>query len=361
MKTHGARLPREAGEHTFQNALLPHRTRILACAWLWLVVGLSQTPRVAADPPPQKLVVATWNVEWFYDNYPGDNYADLAKQQSAPSRADWDWKLAEVARVISQIKPTILCLQEIENQRVLFYLTRKLKQDHGLDYVIAYIEGGDFFTEQDVAVLALSGLTSYSVKRQTQEMFASKEFYNVSKHLFCEFAWGSGADRERLTLVNVHLRASPEAADIRRKQARLIHRWIDAPVKAGENLIVIGDVNTNETFETTTKDGDLGALRGMDTAAAGDDLADLFAYYKGESKETHLIHKQFDHILATPPLLADAPGRSDLVLTSVTIRKDLVVRGKMQDADHMDVFWKIAQDERDVSDHYPVVAEFEFR
>jgi hypothetical protein len=35
-----------------------------------------------------------------------------------------------------------------------------------------------------------------------------------------------------------------------------------------------------------------------------------------------------------------------------------VIRGKQQDATHMDVFWTIPAEERDISDHYPVVAEF---
>ena len=329
---------------------------IFAACLLLVVISAA-----SADPPPERLVVATWNLEWFFDNYAGDNYADLAKQQAAPSRPDWDWKLAGVAGVIEKIKPTILCLQEIENQRVLFYLKSKLKQDHGLDYVVAYIEGGDFFTEQDVAVLALSGLTGYSVKRQTKEMFDSKEYYNVNKHIFCEFEWGSGADAERLTLLNVHLRAQPEATEIRKKQGKLIRRWIDSQVKAGENVIVIGDVNTNETCATTTKDGDIGTLRGLHTPETNDDLADLFANSHEAATETHLVHKQFDHILTTPSLLADAPGKSDLVFKSISIRKDLVVRGQQQDLDHMDLYWKIPADERDISDHYPVVAEFEFR
>jgi endonuclease/exonuclease/phosphatase family metal-dependent hydrolase len=229
-----------------------------------------------------------------------------------------------------------------------------------LDYTVAYIEGGDFFTEQDVAVLALSGLTSYAVKRQTQEMFESERYYNVNKHLFCQFEWGSGERRQRLLVCNVHLRANPEAADIRKKQARLVRAWLEEPIAAGENVIVLGDVNTNETFETTTAGGDLGTLRGLDTAGDDDDLADLFANYRGRSPETHLVHKQFDHILATPSLLADAPDRRDLVLSSITVRKDLVVRGQ-QDQDHRDVFWRIPAAERDVSDHYPVVAEFDFR
>ncbi len=313
-----------------------------------------------ADSPPERLVVATWNVEWFYDNYPGDNYADLAKQQSAPSREDWDWKLAGVARVISDIRPTILALQEIENQRVLFYLTRRLMQEHGLDYTVAYVEGGDFFTEQDVAVLTLSGLTGFGVQRQTQEMFETKDFYNVNKHLLCEFAWGSGADRERLLLCNVHFRANADATETRKKQARLVRHWLQEPIAAGQNVIVLGDVNTNETYETTTKDGDLGMLRGLDTAATDDDLADLFAQHQGQSKETHLIHKQFDHLLVTPSLMADTPGKSDLVFKSIAIRKDLVVR-KEQDQEHRDIYWKIPADQRDISDHYPVVAEFEFK
>jgi endonuclease/exonuclease/phosphatase family metal-dependent hydrolase len=313
-----------------------------------------------ADSPPERLVVATWNVEWFYDNYPGDNYADLAKQQSAPSREDWDGKLAGVAKVISEIRPTILALQEVENQRVLFYLTRRLKQEHGLDYTVAYVEGGDFFTEQDVAVLALSGLAGFGVRRQTQEMFETKDFYNVNKHLLCEFAWGSGADRERLLLCNVHFRANADATETRKKQARLVRHWLQEPIAAGQNVIVLGDVNTNETYETTTKDGDLGMLRGLDTATTDDDLTDLFAHYQGKSKETHLIHKQFDHLLVTPSLMADTPGKSDLVFKSIAIRKDLVVR-KEQDQEHRDIYWKIPADQRDISDHYPVVAEFEFK
>ncbi|HEX5103579.1 MAG TPA: hypothetical protein VFV87_07210, partial [Pirellulaceae bacterium] len=69
----------------------------------------------AADPLPEKIVVATWNVEWLFDNYTGDNPNELARSQSAPSREAWDWKLAGVAKVIAEIKPTILALQEVEN------------------------------------------------------------------------------------------------------------------------------------------------------------------------------------------------------------------------------------------------------
>jgi endonuclease/exonuclease/phosphatase family metal-dependent hydrolase len=330
--------------------------RTFAC--ITLLLGCLLTLPAAADPLPEKLIVATWNVEWLFDNYTGDNSNDLARQQSAPTREDWDWKLAGVAEVIAKIKPTILALQEIENRRVLFYLERKLKKDHGLDYEIAYIEGEDFFTEQDVGVLALSGLVSSSYKRQSSEMSASKVYYNINKHILCDFEWGTGPDKFELTLLNVHFRASPDATPIRTRQGKLARYWLEDEVSSGRNVIILGDVNTNETFETTTPTGDLGTLRGLHTTTTEDDLMDLFEYYKGEPKETHLVHKQFDHILVTPTLIQEKPRHKRVTFQSIAIRRDLVIRGQQQDENHMDIFWTIPADERDISDHYPVVAEF---
>jgi len=319
---------------------------------------ISAARAALADPPPEKLTDATWNLEWFFDEHTGDNYQDLPKQQSAPSRDDWDWKLAGVAKTIAEMKPTIIALQEVENRRVLFYLTRKLKTDYNLDYSVAFIEGDDYFTEQDVAVLAQSGLVGFAFKRQTKEMFDSQEFYNVSKHIFCLFEWTAGNQKVELLLVNVHFRAMPDALPLRKRQARLIRYWIDDTVKAGRNVIVTGDINTDETYETTTREGDLGTLRGLDTPTPDDDLVDLFQFYKGEPKETHLVHKQFDHILVTPSLVHPRPPLAGYEFKSIDIRRDLVIRGAGQDKDHQDQFWKIPVAERDISDHYPVVAEF---
>ncbi|MDX1946587.1 MAG: hypothetical protein SFU86_14390 [Pirellulaceae bacterium] len=322
--------------------------------WLLLV------STAAADPLPEKVVVATWNVEWLFDNYTGDNPQELAREQSAPSREEWDWKLAGVAKVIAEIKPTILALQEIENKRVLVFLNSLLKKQYGLDYKIAFIEGEDFFTEQDVGVMALSGLTEFSFKRQTQEMYETKEFYNINKHILCRLAWGSGPERQELTMLNVHFRAMPEATEIRKRQGKLARSFVAAEMQAGKNVMVLGDINTDETYETTTPDGDIGTLRGLHTPATDDDLIDLYQFYKGESKETHLVHKQFDHILVTPSLVKGDGSGKGLVFESIAIRKDLVLRGE-QDQDHMNIYWTIPQTERDISDHYPVVAEFAVR
>ena len=174
------------------------------------VVPLGSTGVSSADEKPAALKIATWNLEWFFDDYKGDNYSQLAKKLSAPSRAEWDWRLAAVAGAIAEMKPTILALQEVENERVLFYLKSKLKKEYGLDYAIAFAQGGDYFTEQDVALLVASGLVEYGIHCRSQEMRGDKSLHGVPKHLFARFEWGSGGERESLLLVNVHLSASPK-------------------------------------------------------------------------------------------------------------------------------------------------------
>ncbi len=316
---------------------------------------------VSADEKPSKLTIATWNLEWFFDQYTGDNSADLAKKQAAPSREEWDWKLAGVAKVISQIKPDILALQEVENRRVLFYLNQRLKSEYGLNYRIAFVEGEDFFTEQDVAIMALSGLTGFGRRERTKEQFQDKKFYNLTKHIVADFEWGTGAEREKLTLINLHTRAMSNGAEIRRRQARLVREWMQEHITPQRNFIILGDLNSDELAAATTKEGDMGIFLGLNTPSQDDDLFDTHLKLSGDAKASHLNHMQYDRILCTDALIKDDPGRSDLVFKSSVIRRDLVVRGKEQDKDHMDIFWQIPQDERDLSDHYPLVAEFEVK
>jgi hypothetical protein len=314
-----------------------------------------------ADEKPQKLTIATWNLEWFFDQYTGDNSAELAKKQAAPSRADWDWKLAGVAKVISEIKPDILALQEVENRRVLFYLNQKLKSDYHLNYRIAYVEGEDFFTEQDVAIMALSGLTGYGRKERTKEQWNDKKFYPLNKHMVADFEWGAGAEKEKLTLINLHTRAMSNGAEIRKRQARLTREWMQEHITPQQNFIILGDLNSDELAAATTKGGDMGVFLGLDTPSTTDDLFDTLLKLSGDVNASHLNHMQYDRILCTDALMKDDPSRSDLVFKSSVIRRDLVIRGKEQDKDHMDIFWQIPQEERDISDHYPLVAEFEVK
>lgn len=325
-----------------------------------LLVLLGFAADAGGDQKPATLIIATWNLEWFYDDYPADNYSKLAKGQSAPSREEWEWKLGGVADAIAKIGPTIIALQEIESEQVAYYLARRLKEDHQLFYRIAFVKGDDRTTEQDCAILAKSGLVECGRWHQSRETGKDEELYQLDKHLFARFAWGEGDGQVKLNLLNLHLKATPENVEFRKRQGRLVQEILGPRLKRGEQWIVLGDLGTEVKFADTKADSDIGLLRGLSTEDPADDLFDLHGRLNADERDTHLTGRQFDRILLSPSLTPGEGRTPPLVLKSVTRRKDVVVRGGKQDADHYNVFWKIPQEERDLSDHYPLVAEFEF-
>ncbi len=347
---------------------LAERYRFRLCAKMVAVAlalaGGAWLRPAAADPKPKRLTVATWNLEWFYDEFRGDNRSDLARQQSAPSRKDWEWKRNAVAAVIAEIRPDILAVQEVENRKVLRYLCQRLDREHGIKYRIAFIEGRDVFTEQDVAILYRSGLVTYCRHEQSWEMFRSKQYYNVSKHIAAHFEWGHGPEKEHLALMNVHLRSRAEGAEMRRRQARLVHAWVSRWLEAGHHVIVTGDFNSEQTAEDTSAHRTIGILTGRETASSKDDLVDLHRYLDKSQRNTHLLaNKQFDRILVSPSLMP--PSKNDrrkhghYTFRSIRVYRQLVIRGGKDGEEHWKRYFELPENQRDISDHYPVVAVFE--
>jgi endonuclease/exonuclease/phosphatase family metal-dependent hydrolase len=329
---------------------------------LAVLFALCWTPMLLGDQAPEELTIATWNLEWYFDSYKGDNSSDLAKEQSAPSREEYEWKRDRLAEAIAGFKPTILAVQEIENRRVLLDLTTALRDQHKLNYRVAFIEGFDFGTEQDVAFLFQSGLVEFSRKEQTREMFDSKEFYSLSKHIFAQFEWQADGKTEKLTILNAHFRAKAEEGAIRLKQAKLARRWVQTALDAGENVILLGDFNIEDPAGKATKESELAELLGNNTANTADDLFDVLVSVPEPERRTHLIlDKQFDRILVSKSLVDDAPDKQDLVFENAAVLAKYTVRGKGPDLDHWDARYTTPQDERDLSDHYPLMATFRFK
>ena len=329
----------------------------LAFLSIFWVPGL---PSCATDPAPSEIVIATWNVEWFFDHDQSDNKSPLAKELSAPTAADWHWKRDSVAQVIAGIKPTILALQEIENEKVVRELAAVLSNKHNLHYQVAYLNGRDTYTEQDVAYLYTSGFQKCERREQSQEMADSKQYYNLSKHLFATFRWASGSGEQTLTLCNVHLRAGQRGAEPRLKQCRLLRHWTAPMIASDENVIILGDINTPSVCDQIKPTDDLATLCGVPLRRTKNNLYDLHLKLSPDQRATHMIGKQFDHVLISPALLKDNTGESDLIFNRIESYKDLVVNGK-QDTDHFNGFYSIPSSERDVSDHYPVVATFQIK
>lgn len=316
-----------------------------------------------ADQAPETITIATWNLEWFFDAHLGDNESDLAKEQSAPSQAEWDWKKGVVAKAIAQFKPTILCLQEIENRKVLMELADELKKKYQLNYRVAFIEGFDRATEQDVGILYQSGCVEFSRKEQTKEQFDSQQYYNLSKHLFARFEWQADGKTESLTILNVHFRAKAEESALRVRQSKLAKLWVQERMAAGENVLIIGDTNIEEPYAAQPlPGGEVAELTGSATSTPADDMVDFHGRIAEGQRRTHLIlDRQFDRFFGSKSLVEDAPDRKDWVLEKVEVLSQHCIRGAGPDLDHWDTRYTKDREERDVSDHYPVMATLRLR
>ena len=285
---------------------------------------------VAHCAQPESLTVMTWNLEWFYDEFQDDSFSKLAKEKAAPGRPAWAWHRDAIAASIAKAKPTILAMQEVENRRVLWYLSKSLDK-HGLEYHELCNQSDDHFTEQDVGVLFRepANATAVTQFRQTSRQFKSREFYNVTKHSFVEFEFPVGDSSETVCILNIHLRSRAEGEPLRRKQAKLVHHWMANRIRPGDNVIILGDTNTEERGNETRADSDLGILCGKHTIGIDDDLYDLHFHLPTDQRQTHLLPgRQFDRILVSKSLLEDDPQRPDLVFESIAVLRELAVQGK---------------------------------
>jgi endonuclease/exonuclease/phosphatase family metal-dependent hydrolase len=322
---------------------------------LFVWACLAVPPAKANDELPRRLTVATWNVEWFFDDFREDNRSDLAKQMAAPSAEEWQWRVEQVAQVVAAIQPTILALQEFEGRDAAYRLCRELEDKHGIHYRIAFIPGFDFGTEQQVVLLYQSGLVEYSRREQTKEMFDSGVYYNIPKHLFARFEWGTNAERESVLVSTVHFKATPESAVVRQKQARLLRYWLEDDLQKSANVISLGDFNAEQDAKQIPPGSEMALL--CRPAANRPQLIDLTAELSADDRLTHLSGKPYDRILVSQSLVEDDPQRPDFIFSSIRNGREFVIRGE-KDIDHRDQYYQIDQAERDISDHYPLVAEF---
>ena len=333
------------------------------------VTQAQSSTKVSNDPSPagtKQLKVMTWNLEWFYDENQGDNFSDLAKEKSSPNRASWDWRRDAIAKSIAEARPDIAAFQEVENRRVLWYLSRAIQRNHRLSYFETCIEGRDFFTEQDVGYLTSSEI---EVRKETFHGFppslrATGQFHSVTKHLETTITLMAEGKSYPVIVFNTHLRAREEAAEIRAKQARLIRHWISDYLTKGMDVIVLGDINTEHRGDLTDDPGtEIGILCGAETEQLDDDLIDLTRKLALSNRGTHLLAgKEFDRILCSRSLMHDDPNQLDLVFSNIENLGELCIQGDADTAEqHWDKYWELADDQRDLSDHLPIMATFELR
>ncbi|TWT74793.1 endonuclease/exonuclease/phosphatase family protein [Allorhodopirellula solitaria] len=333
--------------------------------WLLVVIAIAgwRPPVVSAAEPG--FSVMCWNLEWFFDDSKQGNYSALAREKSAPTRGLWNWRRDAVAASIAEVQPSIVALQEVEGPRVLWYLARALDREHGLKYQDNAIEGEDHATEQDVGILTTRPTEVLTLMRGevTGSMQRQETYAGVTKHLAALIEIPVAGQIETILVVNVHLRSGVAAERLRQKQAASLLRWMQVWQRSSTHVMVVGDFNTQELAGEVAGGSEMAILMGRRTADPQDDLVDLIEQVPVARRQTHLLSgKQFDRIIVSRSLIGDEPGRPDLCLRSVDVRPDLSIRGGADLLDeHWNHYWEIDAANRDLSDHYPLVAEFEIR
>lgn len=128
-------------------------------------------------------------------------------------------------------------------------------------------------------------------------------------------------------------------------------------------MIVLGDFNSEEVGLETRAGSDIGIASGLETVDTADDLIDLSQHLPQGERQTHmLLGRQFDRILCSRSLLEDDPTKPDLVFAKIEVIRSLSVRGTADvPLQHWEEYWSLPEAERDLSDHYPVMATFEVR
>lgn len=293
---------------------------------LLLILTLLPAAALAA----QTVRVATFNTFWLYDDAPP--HARWADQRSQ----DYDVSIQRVAAQIAALDADIVGLQEVEGPHVVADLADALAAA-GSPYPHRFTGRGlDAYTGQDVAILSRHPAAIEPVLRYpgATEAYRNEHGYprvaTLAKFMRVDLAIGEGADAQILTVFNAHLKSqrAPSYSSERERmaQARLTRRISRGVIERGRpNVLLIGDMNDDRGSRT------LNILRGRTDGSWPIHQTTDSQHFEGEAwtHEHQGSREQLDHILANK-FMYDC-------LRAVSIQRV----------------------DPAVSDHHPVVAEFE--
>ena len=213
-------------------------------AWICLLAAVGLLPSRAlgkqAGAEQRELVIMQWNVENLFDseddpdNTGDDSYTADGWQKWTEYR--YRMKVRHLAEIIGKLKPNILCLQEVENLRVLKDLQHALRTKHdlNLEYIV-HREGQDH-RGIDVAIMSTVEPANprwiTPVEAQRDILIAD---FNVDGKTFSVIAnhWKSQWGNKKA------------AGLLRSRQAMAVRKAVDEIVSRdrGAAILVVGDFN----------------------------------------------------------------------------------------------------------------------
>ncbi|GAB5407258.1 MAG: hypothetical protein Aurels2KO_54890 [Aureliella sp.] len=297
---------------------------ILMMAFIW-AVSFNPGDCLGKQISSQNLRVGTWNLNWFFDEDGSDNSASIGRRFASSSATAFDQRVGRIAEVIDDLNLDVIVLQEVENQSVLRRLALELEVAHGQHFNVAFVQGRDTHTGQDVGFLVRDDWSA-KAQRFVFSCRGQEDFKDLSKHGYVDIEIAG----ETLRVINVHLssRLSP-----RKRQAKTLRSWIDIPMDQVDHLIVLGDFNTGLRHTSTAPGTDMGTILGLDTSSTADDLVDLHRTLSANDRITHAGGLELDRILITGSLVDG--NRTDFA----SLENKRAAAGNL-------------------SDHYPLVAKF---
>lgn len=291
--------------------------------------------------PGERIRVCTYNIQDFTD---GEDDGYMRTQAVSSRQAD------TAARIINQINPDVIVLEEIENDTVLQELNERLDPPFPVAYVTRFGDRGRG-TKRNIGALSRFPFLKVS-ELDFEEVEASVHLARGS----LVFVVDLGSDH-LLLVYAVHLKSNfgkeegkGEANIAKRQEAlRLVRRHADTVMRTNTSkqweVIVAGDMNVDPELEAFKTDESLKPFEDWDDLWRGRPLPDRIT-----------IPTRY----GDPALQYDG-ACFDRMIVSPGLQKKPWTVGQIQvlqrGVDTENVFTQAGQNELHASDHYPVFVD----
>ena len=236
------------------------------------------------------------NTEFFFDNKEPHGEV-VGKSVPVPTAEQYEAKARSIAELIDTHKANIVGLVEVENRVVLEKVKSYLASPD--DWHIAFDEGRDAYTGQDVAVLTKfrivrGSATNFPEEREIYFVDGQEHDVNPSKILGVELK----VDNQPYYVLIAHLISRRNPRDAKRlAQATVVRRQAVKAMMADKNVIVMGDMNDTPGTPVINR------LRGFDDIWG--DFLQVANAVEAANRYTYIHEGQknlLDHILISPSL-----------------------------------------------------------
>ncbi len=284
---------------------------------------------------PDSIRIASYNLENFTDGYEDP-------PERTPKRLAAHVKGA--AKIIAELDPDIIILQELENKYALRLLNKALTNAYPLGYTTFFRHRWGEIDTLNIGVLSRIPLKDVRTIRFTKANGADRPIRGM-----LAFEVEVGPDDHRLLLYGIHLKSNygNDAANQRQRKRSLEILMTDMAAVASNapgreyEVLVLGDTNVDPDNEQFKKDVSLKPLSSM---------SDL---WRGRPLEERItIPTRYGD-----PEMEFPPAAFDRIFVSKNLKKAPWVAGQaqvLQKGCHTNDSSVLPGDKGHVSDHYPV-------